>query len=553
MDWANILSGIPSAIQTIVIISIIVALGLTLGNIKIKGISLGIAFVFFVGILAGHLGIGINPDVLMYSETFGLVLFVYVLGLSVGPNFFGSFRKEGMRLNLWSLAIIGLGTVMAVSLVPLTHINLPDMIGILCGATTNTPALGAAQQALEHLGMPSGSLALATAITYPLGVVGVILAMILLRKLFVKPTDLARKADNEDDQTYVAQFVIINPALDGKTTKEIGDFAKGKFIVSRIWRGKEVIMPEANTVFHLNDSIFIVTNRDKVNSLELFFGKRVPKDWNRDVIDWNKIDAKVESREIVLTKNVLNGKVLGKLHLRETYDVNVSRLIRGDIRLLATPNLRLQYGDRLIVVGERKSLDNVEKFLGNSVRHLEEPNLGSIFLGMVLGLVLGIIPLNFPGMDSPIRLGIAGGPIIAGILIGAFGPHFHIISYTTHSASLMLRKFGLSIYLGCLGLDAGKDFFQTLVRPEGLLWIGVGTILTIIPIFVIGLIILKRHEFDFGTICGIMCGSMANPMALTYADDTIEGDTPSVSYATVYPLGMFIRVLIAQLLVVFLV
>lgn len=551
MEWLNSLFNIQSALQATVILSLICFIGLALGKVHIKGISLGIAFVFFIGIVAGHFGLQINAQILDYAETFGLVLFVYTLGLHVGPNFFGSLRHEGFALNLWGLAVILLGTAMALILIPITHISASDMVGLLCGATTNTPALGAAQQALERMGLSGGRAALGCAVTYPLGVLGVILAIMLIRKLFVKPADLELKGLTEKDHTYIAQFVVINPALGGKTIAEISQMTHLKFIISRIWRGEQVIVPQAGTQLHINDNALVVTNKEDEGAMEILFGERVKKDWNKEKIDWNAIDSKVESRVIVVTRPVLNGKILGQLQLRNTYGVNVSRVIRGDIKLLATDDLRLQYGDRVTVVGIPSAVDNVEKFLGNAVKTLNEPNIGSIFMGIILGLALGTIPISLPGMDSPVRLGIAGGPIIMGILMGALGPRLHVISYTTRSASLMLRKLGLALYLACLGLDAGKEFFATVVRPEGLLWIGIGFLLTIVPILIVGTIALRTRKYDYGTICGILCGSMANPMALGYANDTIKGDTPSVSYASVYPLGMFIRVVIAQMLIMF--
>jgi AspT/YidE/YbjL antiporter-like protein len=510
-----------------------------------------VAFVFFVGILAGHVGFNIDSTTLDYAETFGLSLFVYCLGLHVGPNFFGSLRHEGLSLNVWSLAVILLGTIFSMVMVPITHVDVPNMVGLLCGATTNTPALGAATQALEHLGVSSKSVALATAVTYPLGVLGVIVAMVLLRKLFVKPENLEIKPLTEDDHTFIAQFVVVNPAVADKTIAEISEQTHLKFIISRIWRADAVIVPQATTKLEQGDNILVVTSKEDEAAMELLFGKRVPKDYNKDMIDWNAMDANVESRVIVLTKPGLNGKLLGKLHLRTSYGVNVSRVIRGDIKLLATNDLRLQYGDRVTVVGLHEDVNHVEDFLGNSVKTLNEPNLGSIFLGIILGLALGTIPILIPGMATPVRLGIAGGPIIMGIIIGALGPRLHMISYTTRSASLMLRKLGLSLYLACLGLDAGKDFFATVVRPEGIAWIIIGFLITVIPVIIIGLIALKSKKYDFGTICGILCGSMANPMALGYANDTLKGDTASISYASVYPLGMFVRVIIAQILIMF--
>lgn len=553
MDWFNGLFAIQSSIQTIVVLSAICAVGLALAKLKVMGVSLGVAFVFFVGIVAGHFGLSVDHEVLDYAETFGLVLFVYMLGLHVGPNFFNSLRHEGMPLNMWSLAVILLGTAMALVMSPLTGVSLPNMVGLLCGATTNTPALGAAQQALNHLGQPSGSLALGTAVTYPLGVVGVILAMVVLRRFFVRPDDLKVRSGNEDNKTYIGEYRVENPALDGKTIAQVAQHTMDKFIISRIWRGKEVIVPFANTELHKDDDLLVVTTRHEEEAMELLFGEKVNRNWNKEKIDWNHIDSTVESREIIISRTVLNGKRLGELQLRNAYGVNVSRVFRGDIKLLATDSLRLQYGDRVVCVGEHDALHNVSRFFGNAERRLNEPNVGSIFLGVILGLALGTIPLSLPGMSAPVRLGIAGGPIVMGIVVGALGPRMHIISYTTNSASLMLRKFGLSLYLACLGLDAGKDFFATVVRPEGIMWIGLGFLLTVVPVLVVGLAVLQTRKFDFGTICGILCGSMANPMALGYANDTIEGDTPSISYASVYPLGMFLRVIIAQVIIMFLV
>lgn len=551
MDWINGLFSIPSALQGVVVISLICAVGLGLGKIKFAGISLGVAFVFFFGIAVGSLGLKVDDQMLNYCETFGLVIFVYTLGLHVGPNFFGSFRHEGTSFNIWSLAVIILGTAMAIALTYIMKVPMSDMIGILCGATTNTPALGAGQQALQHVGVSGARAALATAVTYPLGVVGVIFAMIFIRKFFVKPSDLEVKSSSSDDHTFIGQFVVVNPAINGKYIADIAQGTHRKFIISRIWRGNEVIVPKGTTELKTNDNLLVATKKEEVPAMELLFGKRVERDLNKEQVDWNHLDSKVESRVIVLSKSVLNGKRLGQLHLRDAYNVNVSRVLRSDIKLLATEDLVLRYGDRLTLVGQPEAIDHAEKFLGNSVKTLNEPNLAIIFLGMLLGLALGTIPFTLPGMDSPIHLGIAGGPIIMGILIGAFGPRFHFIAYATRSASLMLRKLGLALYLACLGLDAGKDFLATVVRPEGLLWIGLGFVLTVLPVIIVGIVALRMKKFDFGTICGILCGSMANPMALGYANDTVNGETSNISYATVYPLGMFIRVIIAQVLVMF--
>ncbi|MBQ9569850.1 MAG: putative transporter [Prevotella sp.] len=551
MEWINSLFFTPSAVQTVVIVSLICALGLAMGKIKICGISLGIAFVFFIGILAGHLGVRVDAAMMDYAQNFGLILFVYVLGLSVGPGFFGSLAHEGLALNMWSIVVVVLGTVFALLLCPLTGITLPDMAGLLCGATTNTPALGAAQQTLSQLGIPHSGTALGCALTYPLGVVGVILAILVLRKLFVKAEDLIVKHQNTEKETYIARFEVVNPAISGKTLAQLALMTRLKFVISRVWRGDEVIVPKSVTQLQLHDQLMVVATQDEASVLEMLFGKRLEEDWNKEEVDWNSLDTKVESRVVVLSRPMLNGKTLGSLQLRHTHRVNVSRVSRGDLTLLALPNLRLQYGDRLHIVGEPKAVDDVEALFGNSVESLNEPNLAAIFIGIIMGLALGAIPIHLPGMSIPVKLGIAGGPIIVGILVGAFGPRFHLITYTTRSASLMLRKLGLSLYLACLGLDSGVHFFETVMRPEGLIWIGVGFLLTIVPVLLVGFVMLRLKRYDYGTICGILCGSMANPMALAYANDTISGDTPSVSYATVYPLGMFLRVILIQIMLMF--
>ncbi|MDU5343331.1 MAG: putative transporter [Prevotella bivia] len=551
MDWINGLFSFHTALQCVIIISLICSVGLALGKIRVAGISLGVAFVFFVGIAVGNFGFSVDAQMLSFCETFGLVLFVYTLGLHVGPNFFGSLRQEGMGLNMWSLAVILVGTLLSIALTYTFHIPMSDMVGILSGATTNTPALGAAQQALQHIGVSGARAALATAVTYPLGVVGVIFAMIVIKKVFAKAEDMKSKSGENDNHTFVGQFVVANPAIVGKTIGAIAQGSHQKFIISRIWRGEEVVNPMPNTVLQKDDNILVVTGNHEEEAMEIMFGKMVQRDLNKGAVDWNHLDTKMESRIIVLSRSVLNGKHLGSLHLRDIYGVTVSRVLRGDIKLLATGDLVLRYGDRLTIVGKPEAIDQAEKFLGNSVKTLNEPNVASILFGMLLGLALGTIPLSFSGMDAPIRLGIAGGPIIMGILIGAFGPRFRMVTYTTRSASLMLRKLGLSLYLACLGLEAGKDFLSTVVRPEGLLWIGLGFVITMLPLIIVGAIALRTKKFDFGTICGILCGSMANPMALVYANDTVKDESSNISYATVYPLGMFIRVIIAQILVMF--
>ena len=548
MEWFNSLFIEHSAMQAVIIMAVIIALGLGLGKFRIGGISLGMTCVFFAGILIGHLGFSIDPAMLKYAESFGLVLFVYELGLQVGPGFFSSFRQGGVLLNMLAFGVVAIGTLMAVLISEIGHVPMGDMIGILCGATTNTPALGAAQQTLEQLGEHAGRAALSCAITYPLGVVGVILAMLVVRKLFVRKEDIERIDLDASNQTYIATFRVCNPAIVGKTVKDIVGWAGVKFVISRLWRENRVSVPVSDMKLQENDRLLVTTTDKDAIRLGFLFGKQEQEDWIRKDIDWDALDNQLVSRDVVITKSGLNGKKLGSLRLRNTYAINISRVTRSGVRLLATPNLVLQLGDRLTIVGEVSAVQEVEKLLGNSADTLRDPNLAAIFIGVVLGLVLGSIPFAVPGISTPIKLGLAGGPIVIGILIGSFGPRFRLVTYTTRSANLMLRGIGLSLYLACLGLDAGKHFFETVMRPEGLIWVSIGFAITFIPVVFMALLALRITRLDFGSICGMLCGSMANPMALNYANDTLPGDNPAVSYATVYPLSMFCRVIIAQII-----
>lgn len=546
MDYIRLLFIEHSALQAIIVLSLISAVGVLLGRIKLCGISLGTAFIFFVGILAGHLGLSIDPQMLKYAESFGLVLFVYALGLQVGPGFFSSMRTEGVRLLVPSLAILLIGTLLAVVLSFLCDVPMSDMAGILCGATTNTPALGAAQQTLVQMGVEASSAALSCALTYPLGVVGVILAIVLLRKFFVRPSDLTGPDAEHRKNIFIASFRLTNPAVFGKTVSEVAAESHHHFVISRIWRQGRVSIPTSDKQLLEGDVLMVITTPQEVDALRLIFGEQEAKDWNAENIDWNKIDSQLISQRILVTRPEINGKRLSSLRLRNNYGINISRVYRSGVQLLATPDLILQLGDRLTVVGEAADIKHVEKILGNAVKSLNEPNLVSVFIGMILGLMLGYIPFSVPGISIPVRLGLAGGPILVGILIGTFGPRLHMITYTTQSANMMLRALGLDLYLACLGLSSGARFFETIVRPEGMLWLGLGFVLTLLPVLLVGLAALRWWKLDFGSICGLLCGSMANPMALNYANDTIEGDNPSVAYATVYPVCMFLRVVIVQ-------
>ena len=545
----------PTMIQAVVVLSVVSAVGLYLGRIKFFGVSLGITFVFFAGILAGHLGIEVNKDMLAFAQNFGLVIFVYTLGLQVGPGFFSSLKHGGIVLNSLSMGIIALGLILAIVLHYATGIKLSDMMGLLAGAVTNTPALGAAQQALQQIepGNAQGvtDMALACAVTYPLGVVGVILAIIVLRALFQsKKSESAASQTAKDMETYVAEFGVCNPAIYHKSIKEIMQLTDRHFVISRVWRNGKVSIPTSETLLEEHDHLLIISVRADVENIKVLFGEQENVDWNKADIDWNAIDSQLISRRILVTRNRINGVKLGSLRLRNLYGINITRVNRAGIDLLASPNLRLQIGDRLTIVGEANSVNNVGKILGDEVKRLENPNLLAVFVGLTLGMILGSIPIALPGMSTPVKLGIAGGPIIVGILMGAFGPRFHLTTYATQSANLMMRQFGIVIYLAGLGIDAGAHFFETVFRAEGLLWVGVGFALTIVPVLIVGFIAAQIVKIDYAQNVGMLCGSMANPMALNYANTTVEGDEPSVAYATVYPLSMFIRVLLAQIVLV---
>ena len=550
MNWLQEAFLEPTMVQAVIIISLVSALGLYLGRIKIFGISLGITFVFFAGILAGHLGIVVNKDMLYFAQSFGLILFVYALGLQVGPGFFSSLKKGGVAMNMMGLGVILLGLIMTVGLHWVTGVSLSNMVGLLCGAVTNTPALGAAQQALLQIDPANTKgvtdMALACAVAYPLGVVGVILAIIILRALFAdkKQKDLK---EQRDTTTYVAEFHVSNPAIYEKSIKDVMKLTDKHFVISRVWRNGKVSIPTSDTLLHEHDHLLIISVKSDVENIKVLFGEQENVDWNKADIDWNAIDSQLISRRIAVTRNRVNGVKLGSLRLRNLYGINITRVNRAGIDLLASPDLRLQIGDRLTIVGEANSVNTVGKILGDEIKRLNNPNLLAVFIGISLGMLLGALPITLPGMSTPVKLGIAGGPIIVGILMGAFGPRFHLTTYTTMSANLMLRQLGIIIYLAGLGIDSGVHFFETVFRAEGLLWIGLGFLLTIVPVRIVGFISSQFFKLDYAHNVGMLCGSMANPMALSYANTTVDGDEPSVSYATVYPLSMFIRVISAQL------
>lgn len=558
MNWLSETILQPSSVQAIIIILAVSVVGIKLGKIKIFNVSLGVTFVFFIGIIVGHFKINIEQNVLNFAQSFGLIIFVYALGLQVGPGFFSSFKKGGLQLNLLSLLVIALGTVMAIVVTFFTDISLPNILGILSGAVTNTPALGAAQDTLKQI-YPEDvktitEMALACAIAYPLGVVGVILAVVIMQIVSGQKNDSnSHREHKKESTTYIAEFQVTNPAIAGKSILEIMKHTHKKFVISRVWKHGKVTIPTSDTKLDLCDHLLIITNKCDVEDVKILFGEQESVDWNKEDIDWNHIDnSHLVSRRIIVTHTKVNGVKLGALKLRNLYGINITRINRAGMDLLPSPKLALQIGDRITVVGEAASIDNVSKILGDEVKRLKEPNLIAIFLGVVLGLLVGVVPISIPNLSVPIKLGIAGGPIIVGILMGAFGPRFHITTYTTQSANLMLRQFGITVYLACLGISAGEYFFETIVHGQGLLWILIGFVLTMLPVLLVGWIALKLLRIDYAESVGMLCGSMANPMALNYATSTIEGDETAVAYATVYPASMFVRIVLMQLILLLL-
>lgn len=554
MNWLIDIFTEQSYTQAILVLSLICVIGLLCNKLQFKGISLGVTFVFFTGILAGHFGLAVNPQMLALAQNFGLVLFVYTLGLQVGPSFFPSLKKGGIKLNILAFAVLLSGTALTMLVSRLTGISMPVATGLLTGAATNTPMLGAAQQTLLQID-PAGSLtanemATACAVGYPFGLIGVILCVVILKALFHKEDS---KADSHDKPAFVTEFRVSNPAIFGKTLREIMKDSNIRIVVSRVWKfdGSErgqVIMPDGDTVLEKGEHVLVLTKEKEAGAAEQIFGEKVVKDWNQKDIDWNHLDGMLVSRHIFVTRNSINGAKLGDLHLRNTYRINITRVNRAGIDILPSRDLRLQIGDKLTVVGEERAVAEVAKVLGNQEKELRNPNLLFIFVGLMLGLLLGSLPIAIPGMNVPIRLGIAGGPIVIGILMGAFGPRLHITTYTTHSANLMLRQFGLTVYLAGLGLSAGPGFFATVLRPEGLLWIAISVLLAIVPVLLVGFIASRWCRTDYASNVGMLCGAMANPIALNYALSTVEDDGPSVAYATVYPVEMFLRVISGQLL-----
>lgn len=555
MDWFFDIFSEHSFVQAVLVISLICATGLALGKIKIAGISLGATFVFFAGILGGHFGLSVNPDMLSIMQNFGLILFIYALGVQVGPGFFASFKKGGFRLNMLALMLVMVGTVMTLILHWSTGIGLPDMMGLFSGAVTNTPMLGAAQQALLQTAPgnvgEANNMAMACAVGYPFGLICMVICVAILQKT-TAPKHTSRPAGNRSDNTFITEHIVTNPSIFRKSIQEIRSGADCQFVISRIWKDGKVIIPTGDTIIEENEHILVISGKKDVDAISALFGPQENVDWNKGDIDWNAIDSQLVSRKILVTKSEINGTKLGDLRLRNSFGINITRVNRAGIDLLPSRSLRLQLGDRVTIVGEARSIENVVKILGNEAKQLRTPNLTSVFIGIVAGLILGSIPFVIPGMSMPVKLGIAGGPIIVGILMGAFGPRLHLATYMSQSANLMLRQLGLTIYLAGLGLGAGAGFFETVWSMQGLKWIAVSCSLAIVPVLLVGFFAAKFLRTDYAKNVGMLCGSMANPIALNYANSTVDGDEPAVAYATVYPISMFLRVISAQIIMMLL-
>ena len=556
MNWINDLLWGEGIGHSILLLSFVIAAGIQLGKIKVFGVSLGITLVLFVGIILGHFGFTINHNVIHFFKEFGLILFVYSVGMQVGPGFFSSFKQGGITLNMLACGIVFLGVLTAVILHYATGIPMPTMVGILSGAVTNTPGLGAAQQAFSDMhGVSDNTIALGYAVAYPLGVIGIILSIILIKYIFRVSFDKENEQLNSEDSSHTNEakpisLIVKNPAIFNKTVAELSNLLEHRdFVISRVWRdsNKQIEIASANTVLQENDKVFVITTETDAETIKTFIGEEIDMERKQ----WIRMESQFINRRILITKPELNGKRLGQLKLRKLYGINITRINRAGVDLVAKPGLTLQVGDRVNVVGTETAVSNVEKVLGNSMKRLNEPNLITIFVGIALGIVLGSIPISFPGIPQPVKLGLAGGPLVVAILISRFGYHYKLITYTTQSANLMLREIGITLFLACVGISAGDGFVDTIVNNGGFAWIGYGFIITFVPLMIIGCIGRYFCKVNYFTLMRLIAGSTTDPPALAYSNATAGNDAPSVGYATVYPLTMFLRVLTAQLLILF--
>ena len=552
ISWLQEMFLIPSGTQTIIILSIVSGIGLLLGRIRIASISLGVTFVFFVGILFAHFGVQTVESMTSFIQSFGLALFVYALGVEVGPSFFPSLKSKGIGYNLQGIFLLVITYIMVIAIHYSLGISMGNILGVMSGAATNTPVLAAVQSTLQSLHPTEPKLgadaAMATAVTYPFGVVGVILSLALLFR--IAPTT-SKTEKSEFRTAYIAEFEILTEGLCGHTVKDIVQQSKKHFIISRIWRKNELLLPSSTTQLYKHDHILVLCHQEDAEELGTFFGKRDDQqDWNRPDINWDAIDARLNSKRIIITNPKLNGVKLGTLKLRNKYSLKITRIDRAGVELLASPDLYLQTGDRLVVVGEAGAVSQVEKLMGNSIQTLDKPRLVSFFLGLALGCLLGSIPLFIPGMSIPLKLGLAGGPIVMGILMGAFGARLKVSTFMTNSATQLIKQIGLVLYLAGLGLSTGGHFADTLLNGDGLLWLGLGAIITVGPILISGAINIFILKKGYAETAGMLCGSVANPFALDYAVDITESRNCSVAYATVYPVIMFLRIISAQILLI---
>ena len=554
MNWFTELlfgSGVP---HIVFVLAAVIAFGILLGRIKIAGVSIGITWILFVGIAASHFGMGIDSRVLGFVKEFGLILFIYSIGMQVGPGFFSSFRKGGLRLNLFAVLIVVAGVAVTYAVHVFSGTPLTTMVGVMSGAVTNTPGLGAAGQAyMDAAGGQDPTIALGYAVAYPLGVIGVILTMIVLRLVFrINPAQESERVENErSHDPYATDSMsvnLLNPGLFGKKLSDIRKLIDLPFVISRIMRADGTVeLANAQSVVGDGDTVYVVASAHNFDSIAAFLGERV----NISPDDWKESGSRLVSRRIIITRPSFNGRHLGELKLRSKFGVNVTRVNRSGVDLVASPSLQLQMGDRLTTVGTEMAVADVARLLGNSMKRLREPNLISIFVGIILGVLLGSIPFAFPGVPQPVRLGLAGGPLIVAILISRFGPRYHLVTYTTMSANLMLREIGISLFLAAVGLGAGEGFVDTLVSQGGYRWIGYGALITVLPVLLGGIAAMRWGKLDYFQTIGLVSGATTNPPALKFASTVSPNDVPSVSYSTVYPLTMFLRVLSAQLLVLF--
>ena len=544
MDWLESLLWDPASVAHIVCLyAFVISVGVLLGKIKIFGISLGVTFVLFTGILMGHFGFTGETHILHFIREFGLILFVFCIGLQVGPSFFSSFKKGGMTLNMLAVGIVVLNIAVALSIYFIDGgIDLPMMVGILYGAVTNTPGLGAAQEALNQLSYTGDPIALGYACAYPLGVVGIIGSIIAVRyicrvNLKKEEDELAVQTSDMKHMPHMLHLEVRNESIDGKKLIQIKEFMGRPFVCSRIRHEGHVSIPNQDTEFHIGDQVFIVCSEEDAEAVTAFIGKEIQ-------VDWEKQDMPMVSRRILVTKSEINGKKLGSLHFRSMYGVNVTRINRSGMDLFADPNLILQVGDRVMVVGQQDAVERVAGVLGNQLKRLDTPNIVTIFVG----IFLGSLPIAFPGIPTPVKLGLAGGPLVVAILIGRFGHKLKLVTYTTMSANLMLREIGIVLFLASVGIEAGAHFVETVVEGSGLLYVGYGFLITVIPLLIIGMIARFYCKVNYFTLMGLIAGSNTDPPALAYANQASGNDAPAVGYSTVYPLTMFLRILAGQMI-----